>query len=314
MFRISTVDSQEFRVAPSLRGCRRSVKRGLSSVTPAVALLCGILTGCAPDRIAATVRVSISGAQIPVELVSSWLDRAKQPHFSLMPVSPVYLSQHGFAALKRGEADIACTDRPIAPSELAEFKDQKPKGLRVAYYGFALYVNLENTLDSIFAGHIKLLFQKKMTDWKQLGAKEGPIHLYGPRKSTRGGDLLSKQSKIFMTDPTWEVLDSGDEIIRRVINDPFALGFAPIGLDGEVRYLGLRMERESDPVLPALEDIENGNYGLAKVIYVYFAQPANPSSTAVVDYLFSDAGQAAIRATDVNPIPRPRAVVEVRPP
>lgn len=267
-------------------------------------------TGCGSVRIAETIRLRMAGAQIPVELVSSWLNEGDAFRFSITPVSPVYLSQNGFDALRRGDADVACTDRPITKRELADFGPSKPDGFRVAFYGFGLYVNLENPVDAIFAGHVTLLFQKRVTNWKQLGGKDAPIRLLGPPKSTRGGDILARQARIWFDDPTWEVVESPHEVIRLTAEDPTALGFAPIGFDGDVRYLGLRMERHGDAALPSLEEIEAARYGLAKIIYVYVNAPINAPAQSVLDYLFSDAGRKAIAKTDVWPIPLDRATVE----
>ncbi|HUU97295.1 MAG TPA: substrate-binding domain-containing protein, partial [Phycisphaerae bacterium] len=212
-----------------------------------------------------------------------------------------------------GRCDVACTDRPIEPRELRRFGDQQIEGYRVAFYGFALYVHPENPLDSIFAKHIKLLFQKKITDWKTLGGTEGPITLYGPRKATRGGMILMQQARIWFAEPTWIALDSDAEIVEQVAADPTALGFASIGFDQNVRYLGIRMERTSPPAFPSLEEIESERYGLAKVIYVYFDSPPNPAPQAVLDYLFSERGRTAIESTNVWPIGRERAALPQTP-
>ena len=111
-----------------------------------------------------------------------------------------------------------------------------------------------------------------------------------------------------MADPTWEALESDAEIVRAVADDPSALGFAAIGLDTDVRYLGLRMVRGVRPSLPSLEEIESERYGLAKVIYLYYRSPPTPAVQAALDYLDSDSGRAAIEATDVWPFPASRSL------
>jgi phosphate transport system substrate-binding protein len=260
------------------------------------------------------VEVRLAGAQIPVELVESWLHEANSPAFVTTQVTPVYLSQHGFENLARGECDLACTDRTITPRELEQFGDHPVRGQRVAFYGYALYVHPSNPLDSVFARHIRLIFQKRIKDWSELGGDaipqlEGPIRLYGPPKSTRAGMVLSPLANIWFAEPTWEVLDSDAEVAAKVAEDPLALGFASIGHDQQVRYLGLRMERRSAPSFPSLEEIESERYGLAKLIYVYYTEPPSPAVQAVLDFLFSDAGQAAIEGTDLWAVPPDRASV-----
>ena len=224
-------------------------------------------------------------------------------------VPPVYLSRHGFEKLRDGRCDLACTDRRISEREAAGFVERPVVGYRVAFYGYALYVHPDNQLDSIFAGHLGLLFQRKITDWAELGAPPGPIRLIGPPKNSRGGQILARQAGVWFASETWEALDSDVEIVDAVAADPTALGFASIGFDQQARYLGLRMRRSDPPVFPSLEAIESERYGLAKVIYVYLPADPIPKTTAVLDYLFSPAGRRAIADTGLWPIPRERARV-----
>jgi len=272
----------------------------------------GPAAGCRSYAPPPAISVRLAGAQIPVELVASWLAAAREYDFQVEQVSPVYLSQHGFEHLRNGTCDIACTDRTITPREYAEFGDRELRGYRIGFYGYALYVHPSNPLDSIFAGHISLLFQKKIRDWKELGPGTGPIRLLGPQKSTRGGAILMQQANIWFAEPTWEALDSDAAVIDAVAADPLALGFASIGLDQGVRYLGLRMERTGPPAFPSLEEIESERYGLAKVIYVYVPAAPTPAARAVIDYLFSPGGRAAMESTHVWPLPRERAEVHPR--
>lgn len=280
-----------------------------------VLTLCGLSAcsvGCGWNPLRRSFTLRVAGAQIPVELVTSWLNEADEVAFVVTPAT-IYLSQHGFDALRRGECDLACTDRVIEPRELEAFEAAKPVGYRVAYYGYGLYVNVENTVDAIFARHIAMVFQKQVTDWKQLGGPEIPIRLYGPQKETRGGQILARQARIWFDRPTWEPLDTPEEIIRRVEQDPGGLGFAPIGYDGTTRYLGIRMARNADPAWPSLEEIEAGRYGFAKLVYVYALPPPSPGVQAAIDYLYGPRGAAAIEATDVRPIPFERARVAAEP-
>lgn len=257
--------------------------------------------------------MTLAGAQIPVELVDSWLLAARGWHFTTEQVLPVYLSQHGFEKLATGEADLACTDRPLAASELADFEGRSPRGRRVAFYGYALYVHPDNPLDAIYAGHLKLVFQQRMKDWKELAGDavnwEGPIRLFGPSKESRGGSVLAPLARIWFAEATWQERDSDAAILAAVAQDPLALGFASIGYDGPARYLGLRMERGQPPAWPSLEEIESERYGLAKVIYVYISASPESGTEALLEYLFSDAGHQAMEETSVWPIPRERAAI-----
>lgn len=267
-----------------------------------------VASGCR-SGVSQTKHIRLAGAQIPLELVDSWLEKSYEPAFYVERVQPVYLSQNGFDALARGDCDFAVVDRTPGEAEAEKFAGMKISGRRVAFYGFALYVNTQNKIDSIFSKHIEMLFKKRVVNWKDLGGEDAPVALYGPRKDTRGGTILAREAGIWFSEPTWTPLDSDQQVIDRVRAEPNALGFAAVGHDGDgVRYVGLRTERRGTGVLPSLEAIEDDRYGLAKVIYVYWREPLSETGRAAVDYLFSDAGQRAMLRTDVFPIPRERAI------
>jgi phosphate transport system substrate-binding protein len=272
--------------------------------------MAGLSMGCRSYTPPPKYDLRLAGAQIPVELVESWLKSSRSPRFITERVQPVAWSEAGFEHLQRGECDIACTDRRLTEREIGKFGDRDIQGYRVAFYGYALYVHPDNPLDSIFAGHIELLFRGRITDWKELGAHQGPIRLIGPRKSTRGGFILMRQARIWFDNPTWEAMNSDAEIVEAVASDPLALGFASIGLDEDARYLGLRMRRDGSPAFPSLEEIESERYGLAKVIYVYFPVEGGETADAVLDFLYSEEAGAEMETADVWQTPRERGPVE----
>lgn len=248
---------------------------------------------------------------MPVELTEAWLHDARAPHFDVIRAGPTYLSQNGFDNLIKGKCDIACSDRPIGAQERQSLGDLRVTGMRVAFYGYALYVNASNPLDALYAGHLGPVFKKAVTDWKELGSVgEGPIHLYGPRKDTRGGEVLMRQTKIIFDPAVWTTKETDAEIVAAVKADPLGLGFAAVGYDQGARYLGLRMERNEKPVFPSLQDIESDRYGLAKVIYLYYAEPPSPAVHAALDFLYSAAGRRAIESAHAWQIPRDRAATK----
>ena len=104
-----------------------------------------------------------------------------------------------------------------------------------------------------------------------------------------------------------QLLYKGDAVAA----DPYVLGFASIGFDQDVRYLGLRMRRADPPAFPSLEEIESERYGLAKVIYVYLPAEASSAAEAALDYLLSEDGRQAMESTRVWAIPRERAAVDL---
>ncbi len=260
------------------------------------------------------MRLTLGGAQIAVELTESWLNDSTSRVFAVQKIAPVYMSQHGFENLAKGLCDMACTDRPLTVRELERFEGKPVVGRRVAFYGYALYVNMQNPLDSIFAKHLQMVLRSRIKDWSEIvgpdvAQPKGPVSVYGPPKGTRGGQLMSHLARIWFADATWTELPTDAEIVKAVAADPLALGVASIGYDQGVRYMGLRMERMGAPAFPSIEEIESERYGLAKVFYLYYISPPTPQVQALLDYLASDAGRRAIDSTGLWAIPPERGDV-----
>jgi phosphate transport system substrate-binding protein len=257
-----------------------------------------------------TYEVRVAGAQVPTDFVASWLADADDPRFAVEKLWPMRYSQDGFEKLRSGAADLACTDRPLTSRERATLDDVPIVGKRVAFFGYGLYVHPDNPVDAVFAKHLELILQGELTDWSELlgdaAPFSGPIHVYGQGKSSRSGLQLAQMARIFFDKPSWRVVTSDEEVIANVRDDPLALGFADIGYDQGVRYLGLRMERAGPAALPSVEAIAAERYGLAKVIYLYHRDPLTPAVRAALDYLASDAAAAELRAMQVWPLPRER--------
>lgn len=287
-----------------LRPCLAGAQR----VMPLAAL--ALLAGCTGDQRVGAHTIRLAGSALSVELVESWLQRSPQARFNPQRVQ-FHLASHGFNHLRDGTCDLACTDRPPADAELRAFT-RRIAGRRVGFYAYALYVHPSNPIDSAFARDIGPAFAGKR-GWKDLGGEDAPIRLFGPSKSSRGGLILCREARIFMAKAPWQVCERSDEVIAAVASDPTGLGFAEVGHDRDARYLGIRMSRNGPPVFPSLEAIEHGDYPLAELVYVYYTEPARPAVMAALDYLFSDAGREALRATRVWPIPIERAIASATP-
>lgn len=293
-----------FENAASVAG--RAARENVQRVAAAIALSAALLAapGCALFERPLPLR--LAGAPLAVDLVERCLARSTAPRIATQR-GQVYLSQHGFEALRTGQADAACTDRAITPAELAAFGDRRPEGYRIAYYGYALYVHPENPLDSVFAGSIRAVIERQVFDWKELGGTPGPIRVYGPQTCGPLGQALLRDAGVWTPQPGWTPLPGDLAIVDRVADDPAALGIAAVGYDQAARYLGVRLHRSGLPAFPTVEDIETGQYTLARVIFVYVMPFENHRADVAINFLFSAPGQSALRAAGVTPVPFDRA-------
>lgn len=287
-------------VGPGRRGGQAARHWALSVAVLIIALL--PLAGCAgPSRPRHDLR--LAGAQIPVELVESWLKRADQARFRVERVTFTQ-SATGFEALLDGRCDLACTDRPPDPREMEAFTGRDLRRAALAYYAYALYVHPSNPVDQIFVRDVRKIFGREVTGWDALGGAPGAIHLYGPPKDSRGGLQLAQISGAFFG-RGWTVCESDEELLAAVAADPLALAFGRAGLGGALRPLAIEMRKGDPPIPPTPVNLAGDRYPLTKMIYVYWLEPPAPAATAAVEFLMSPIGQAAIRDTDLVPLTAP---------
>jgi len=189
------------------------------------------------------------------------------------------------------EADISFVCRK-------PFNEGKEKELwyaQVAWGALSFIVNPKNSIDNLTSKQVKDILLGKITNWKELGGADAPIHLY-LRDSDKSGvgasarEILFKDRHFKLDKYTALAKNSGS--IRKVVaKDPY--GFAIDDVTSSQRVKSVKI-LNIDGVAPTKRAIIEGDYKYRKPLYVCLTQKPSNLSKKFVNFILSDEGQKII--------------------
>jgi phosphate transport system substrate-binding protein len=165
---------------------------------------------------------------------------------------------------------------------------------------FVFFVNKDNPVDSLTLEQIQDIYQKKITNWTEVGGTASPIIAYQRNEGSGSQTIMEAKvmgDKEMATPLRHESVDFMGGMVHQVAeyeNAPAALGYS-------FRYYVTGMLQNSDVKLlsidgiaPTVENIRNGSYPFTIDFYAVTAGTQNPHVPELLDWILSDQGQAAI--------------------
>ncbi|MDE1166634.1 MAG: phosphate ABC transporter substrate-binding/OmpA family protein [Pseudomonas sp.] len=211
-------------------------------------------------------------------------------------------SSTGFAALDKGEADLAAASRPIKDSELVTLEGlgdlKSPEAEQViAIDGVAVIVPPGNPLKQLSTDQLAQVFSGQINDWQSLGAGRGPIHVYA-RDEQSGTwetfkELVLGPRHLSLTTQA-NRLESSEQLSDEVSRDPQAIGFIGLPYVRQAKALAIG-DGEARAMAPTISLIATEDYPLSRRLYFY-RPPERPNrwAQALVDFTQSPKGQAIV--------------------
>ncbi|WP_249673151.1 substrate-binding domain-containing protein [Pseudomonas abieticivorans] len=211
-------------------------------------------------------------------------------------------SSTGFAALDKGEADLAAASRPIKDSELVTLEGlgdlKSPEAEQViAIDGVAVIVPPGNPLKQLSTDQLAQVFSGQINDWQSLGAGRGPIHVYA-RDEQSGTwetfkELVLGPRHLNLTAQA-NRLESSEQLSDEVSRDPQAIGFIGLPYVRQAKALAIG-DGEARAMAPTISLIATEDYPLSRRLYFY-RPPERPNrwAQALVDFTQSAKGQAIV--------------------
>ena len=210
-------------------------------------------------------------------------------------------SSTGFAALGRGDADLAAASRPINDSEVRQL--QALGDLRAASAeqvigldGVAVIVHPDNPLPRLNTQQLAQIFSGQIQRWEQLGIAGGAIHLYA--RDDRSGTF--ETFKALVLEPQHNELsakarrfESSDELAAQVATDRKAIGFSSLAAVHGAKVLAVA-EGDAPAMLPERALVASEDYPLSRRLYFYLPANPKPQARALADFAQSPAGQAIV--------------------
>lgn len=214
------------------------------------------------------------------------IQRVAEAYIREQPGFPVTIagsgSVRGYKSVMDGTADIALVDGP-PPSELK--RESERRGVKfvshtIAYSAMVAVVHPSNPIASLTRDQLRHIFTGRITDWKMVGGKSGPIQVFiGTPTSglTQAWKYVVLGEEQIFT-PKATVLLSREKG-RRVAGNPGAISFmVPGDADKNVRILQI------DGVGARLETVLNATYPLRTEVRLVTSDKPGPATQRFVQY------------------------------
>ena len=234
-----------------------------------------------------TIRIAGGTAHIPVMKEAAMRIMKMNPDIKITVAGGG--SGVGVKQVGEGLVDIGNTGRKATADEIRRY------GLvihKFAVDGIAVIVNPKNPVTQLTKKQIGDIFAGNVKKWSDLGWKDRSINVY-----TR--DASSGTRKVF-----WKKALNKGEITQKanfvksngamksaISVDPYGIGYVSIGhLDNTVVAAAI------DGISPTLESVQDGNYTIARGLYMNTKGHPQGLTKHFIDYILSKEGQQIVNA------------------
>jgi phosphate transport system substrate-binding protein len=218
----------------------------------------------------------------------------------------------GIAALIQGSTTLAMSSRTIKPEEIEQAKKNNvtPKKFTVGYDGIAVVVHPDNPVSTLTTGQLADIYTGKITDWKDVGGKNGKIVLLS-REVNSGTHVYFKEHILNKGDSKGKaefsasalLIPSSQGIADEVAQNPRAIGYFGMGyITKKQKAVSVAADESSKPEEPTLKNVLSGKYPISRPLFIYSNGEPKGQNKAVIDFILSDKGQELVKTLGFVPI------------
>jgi phosphate transport system substrate-binding protein len=251
-----------------------------------VAALLALAAGCdraVPER----ENVVLSGSRSMVPLMRDVADRfmAARPDVRI-DIEPTG-GERALTDTRQGLADIGLLGRALRADE---------GGLRghlLARDGLAPVVHRSNPVRALSSSQVAALYNRGVTNWKDLGGSDRPIRLVGQAEGHAARDVFVEHFHLNQNRITLDLtVGSSEQAVEAVAATPGAVAYTSIGAargNQAVRLLPLSGAE------PTLENVASGDYPLVRPLLLLTRERPPASAKAFLDFARSAAVHDLVR-------------------
>jgi len=194
-------------------------------------------------------------------------------------------SRTGLMAIKNRQAEIGLSSFPF---DLDRTLGQS-HGVQeqvVAYDAIVVITNRNNTLDSLDDDQINKIYSGEITDWSQLGGRDGAIIPVIRDQNSGTQKFFVEHFGIDQVASSATIAPDNAEIVAQVSNNVNGIGFIGFAyFTQSVHNLSLPGSNSDQFHAPTHRNLENGKYPLKRGLRVYFYDDNNPAVKGFMQYL-----------------------------
>ena len=266
-----------------------------------------LLVGCRSqdaDTSASSTAIQNKGSDTIVNLALAWAERYQK----LRPEVGIAVtgggSGTGIAALVNGTVDIANASRQIKAQEVEDARANgiEPVQFVIARDAIAVIVHVDNPVDALTIPQLADMFSGKITNWTAVGGEDRPIvllsretnsgtHVYFLEQVVRQGHKADKT--LFSQDTL--LLPSSEGIGIEVRHNPNAIGYDGLGyVTDDMKTLAISVGAGEPYWSPAVETVNQGQYPIARDLYMYTAGEPQGEIKTYLDWILGDEAQRIV--------------------
>jgi phosphate transport system substrate-binding protein len=210
-------------------------------------------------------------------------------------------TSEAYEQLIYGRVDLFFGAQPSGSQvQLAEQVGVKLELTPLGREAFVLFVNKDNPVDSLTLEQIRDIYQKKITNWTQVGGADMPIIAY-QRNEGSGSQTIMEARVMGDEQMATPLRHESVSFMGGMVNEVAEYENGASALGYSFRYYVTGMEQNDDVkllaiegVAPTVENIRNGSYPFTIDFYAVTAGTQNPHVPELIDWILSEQGQAAI--------------------
>ncbi len=253
------------------------------------------------------VIIQNSGSDTMVNLAQAWAEEYGAVHSGVSVEVSGGGSGTGIAALINGTVDIANCSRAMEPEELDRAQQntgKMPVEFVVGYDALAVYVHENNPLNEVTIGQLAAIYGEggDITKWSQLGIKHtgcSSDEIIRVSRQSNSGTYHYFREALLGSEHDFKLgsrdLHGSKDVVELVGKTPCAIGYSGMGYATDhVKTMKISKKAGEQSYPPSVKSALNGNYPIARPLYIYsLGEPAGEVK-AYLDWILSEAGQKIV--------------------
>lgn len=172
----------------------------------------------------------------------------------------------------------------------------------VAWDALVLITHKNNPVKNLNSDQVRDIYLGKITDWKQLGGKPGPLHLYIRRGKISGvgyaiRQYLFQDSNIEFVTKTNYIMPSSGPLEQAIEADTYGIAITGVSSARKRNVNILSMDGKS----PTYDNVMYGKYGLYRPLYLVTTPTPSPKVKDFISFAMSKEGRGIIRQNGTVP-------------
>lgn len=207
----------------------------------------------------------------------------------------------GVNLLASGKSDVAQLPRKLTEKERSLLGGSVLE-FPVAIESVVVYTSSTNPVAQLSVSQLKDIYIGKITNWKQVGGRDGAINLYSS-ETLVGGSLFFREVVLGTEefDTVMQGFSNTKLMLKALAKDPHGIGFGQ--LDSEPSTKLIKISRGSSfPAVDPTNSLRTVNYPLSRYLYWVVSGNKNPGVTKVCSWVLSQQGQLVVEGAGYYPL------------